>query len=303
MESLETMQRQLAGVEELMAVVKTMKTLAAVNIRQYERAVASIAEYEHTVRLGLHVVLHKAPEILAPEKPLPSDQCLILVMGTDQGMVGPFNDLITGRAVAAIQEMQTRGQVPTVWACGLRVKARLERMDCAVSRLFDVPTCISAITTAVRDILVHVENWHRPDPKARVLLIFNRHGQGAALHPNQAQLLPVNRPLLQSLGQRCHLSHSSPTFTMDPVALLTALIRQFFFVTTYRALAESLAAENATRLAAMQVAEKNIAERLDELRAAYHRQRQSAITEELMDVIAGFEALSEDNADPSLSLY
>jgi F-type H+-transporting ATPase subunit gamma len=82
---------------------------------------------------------------------------------------------------------------------------------------------------------------------------------------------------------------------MEPAQLLSALVRQFLFVTLYRTLAESLAAENASRLAAMQVAERNISERLEELRTAYHQQRQSLITEELMDVISGFEALTKDD--------
>jgi F-type H+-transporting ATPase subunit gamma len=71
------------------------------------------------------------------------------------------------------------------------------------------------------------------------------------------------------------------------------LIRQYLFAVLYRALAESLASENAARLASMQAAEKNIEERSDELTARYHRRRQNAITEELLDVTAGFEVLQD----------
>lgn len=59
---------------------------------------------------------------------------------------------------------------------------------------------------------------------------------------------------------------------------------------------KALAAENASRLAAMQGAESNIEDRLDELQGRYHRQRQMGITEELLDVVSGFEALSESTA-------
>lgn len=61
----------------------------------------------------------------------------------------------------------------------------------------------------------------------------------------------------------------------------------------YRALVESLAGENASRLASMQVAERNIGERLDELHAVYRHRRQSAITEELLDIVAGREASTQ----------
>ena len=73
---------------------------------------------------------------------------------------------------------------------------------------------------------------------------------------------------------------------------LRALIREYLFVSLFRACAESLASENAGRLAAMQRADKNINELLEHLNGTFHRLRQSGIDEELFDVISGFEALS-----------
>ena len=73
--------------------------------------------------------------------------------------------------------------------------------------------------------------------------------------------------------------------------LFRALIGEYLFVSIYRAFANSLASENASRLAAMQSAEKNIEERLEELFMQFHRQRQMTITEELLDIVSGFEAL------------
>ncbi|GAG38988.1 unnamed protein product, partial [marine sediment metagenome] len=78
--------------------------------------------------------------------------------------------------------------------------------------------------------------------------------------------------------------------------LFTSLVRQYLFGALFRAFAESLASENASRLASMQAAEKNIEERIDQLRLRFHRHRQSAITEELLDVVAGFEVLSQERA-------
>ena len=73
---------------------------------------------------------------------------------------------------------------------------------------------------------------------------------------------------------------------------LRALIREYLFISLFRACAESLASENASRLAAMQRAEKNIDELLEDLNRTFHRLRQSGIDEELFDVVSGFEALS-----------
>ena len=78
---------------------------------------------------------------------------------------------------------------------------------------------------------------------------------------------------------------------MDWDALFSALVQQYLFVALYRACAESLASEDASRLAAMQNAERNIKDRLDELHAEYHHQRQNSITAELLDIVAGYEAV------------
>ena len=75
---------------------------------------------------------------------------------------------------------------------------------------------------------------------------------------------------------------------------LRALIREYLFVSLFRACAESLASENASRLAAMQRADKNIDELLEDLNRTFHRLRQSGIDEELFDVISGFEALTAE---------
>ena len=83
---------------------------------------------------------------------------------------------------------------------------------------------------------------------------------------------------------------------MESDVLLSRLVRQYLFVSLFRAMAESLAGENASRIASMQAAEKNIQERLAELSTAYNQRRQTAITEELLDVVTGFEALMTDPA-------
>jgi F-type H+-transporting ATPase subunit gamma len=74
---------------------------------------------------------------------------------------------------------------------------------------------------------------------------------------------------------------------------LQALIREYLFVSLFKACAESLAAENASRLAAMQRAERNIDELVGDLNQKFRRLRQSSIDEELFDVLSGYESLSK----------
>lgn len=89
-------------------------------------------------------------------------------------------------------------------------------------------------------------------------------------------------------------SHIIPTFTMERRKLFSTLVRQYIFVLLYRALAESMASENASRLSSMQTAEKNIKETVEGLNMSYRHQYQTSITEELLDIVAGFEALQSE---------
>jgi F-type H+-transporting ATPase subunit gamma len=85
-----------------------------------------------------------------------------------------------------------------------------------------------------------------------------------------------------------------PNYRITTDNLLSALVRQYLFSGLYRALAESLASENASRLAAMQAAEKNIEEQLDRFTSEYNHERQESITSELLDMVAGYEALTKN---------
>ena len=127
------------------------------------------------------------------------------------------------------------------------------------------------------------------------MLVFHcQYVTRGAYEPRCLNLLPVDRGWLESLCQRPWPTHVLPAFTMDSEQLFSALIRQYLFVALYRAAAESLASENAARLTAMRGAERNITDQLDTLRMRFHQQRQQAITEELLDIASGFEALSEE---------
>ncbi len=79
---------------------------------------------------------------------------------------------------------------------------------------------------------------------------------------------------------------------MDPEKLLSMLLRQYIFVYIYKSFAESLSSEQGSRLESMQVAEQKIEDHLSKLNRDFHQKRQSEITEEIIDIMAGFEVLT-----------
>jgi len=293
METVEHLKKKIGTAQEVQSVVRTMKVLAAVSIRQYERAVESLGEYDRTVLLGLQTALKRRPRQPMPRRRHQQPRLGAVVFGSDQGMCGQLNDQIVSHA---LKEMDTLGGAPasrTILAVGERARARLEGAGQTVDEVLSVPGSPAGITSGVQEVLVRIEDWTAARGIERVTFFYSEQLSGASYRAQTLHLLPVDEAWLAKIEQNKWPTHVLPKFTMPWGQLFSALIRQYLFVSLYRAFAESLASENASRLASMQNAERNIQERLVQLRSRFHRQRQMTITEELLDIVSGFEALKD----------
>lgn len=293
-QALESMRRRIDSAEDLYGVVRVMKALAAASIRQCELAVESLAEYNRTIETGLQIVLWNRPEAI-PANSLSGKRRGIIVFGSDQGMCGSFNEQAATFAIDTIKALPEREEDRVVLVVGNRLVGRLEDAGCAVREQFPIPSTVSGITSAVQDVLLKVDELRFQEGVEQFLLIHHRPSAPARSAPATVQLLPIDAAWLRGLAKRHWSSRSLPTFTMDWRELFSALIRQHLFVSLYRAFAESMASENASRLASMQAAEKNIQDHLSVLAVEYHQGRQQSITEELLDIVAGFETLTKED--------
>ncbi|MBU2522610.1 MAG: F0F1 ATP synthase subunit gamma [Proteobacteria bacterium] len=290
MQTIEPLKRKIKSAQDLLSVVKTMKVLAAVSIRQYEKAMESLVEYNRTVEMGLQVVLKQRPEGIRIAEPVLKERLGVIIFGSDQGMVGQFNEVIARHAVSEMNKLQVKQKNRMVLAVGMRVISSLEEAGQPVEEYFSLPGSTAAITPAVEDLALKMEEWRSQEKIDQIVIFYNRES-GASYSPHTIHLWPVDSIWFQDLEQKPWPSRAVPFFTMDWNRLFSSLIQQYLFVSLYRAFAESLASENAGRLASMQAAERNIEDLLEELNFQFHQQRQSSITEELLDIVAGFEAL------------
>ena len=208
-------------------------------------------------------------------------------------MCGQFNELLVSHALERCHELQVAKKDLSIIAVGARALSRLEEAGEQVESSLPFPAAVSGITSRVQELLLKIEAWQCPGRRRPDHAVPSSTGLRRGLYrPQAVPLLPVDLEWLESLGQKPWPSRVLPTFTMARPRLVYALLGQYLFVSLYRAFAESLAAENAARLAAMQAAENNIEDRLKELSLQYNQLRQSTITEELLDIVAGFEALT-----------
>jgi F-type H+-transporting ATPase subunit gamma len=290
-DTTESLRRKISSAGDLQSVVRAMKALAASSIGQYEKSVRALADYYRTIELGFVACFRENESGTAMvEWKAPTDAGAIsaIVFGSDQGLVGQFNDVVADYAIKTLAALPGKCHV---WAVGERVHARLADAGLPQVGLFTVPNSVQAITPLVGQIQIECEA-HRDEGENAPLWVFhNRPLSGAFYEPVSQRLLPLDAQWQQGLGKIRWPTANLPEVMGGGSATLPALIREYLFISLFRACAESLASENASRLAAMERADKNINDLLEQLHGSFHQLRQSSIDEELFDVISGFEAL------------
>ncbi|MEO6902784.1 MAG: F0F1 ATP synthase subunit gamma [Bacteroidia bacterium] len=290
MDTLESLRRKIGSAGELESVVKTMKAMAAGNISQYEMATTSLNDYYQNVELGMIAYLMQKKTPVAKNEVITKIEksICVIVFGSDQGLVGQFNNLLGDFTNQSLQKLDGKKEI---WSVGERIHERLSDSGYKVTKLFSVPSSVSAITSLVDQLLISIESAKEKDKINEFYIFYNAPKTGAGYEPVSQRLLPLDSNWKHDLDKRKWPTKKLPQVVGGLDATLAALVREYLFVSIYKASAESLASENASRLEAMQRAEKNIDELLEEMNNKYHRLRQSSIDEELFDVVSGFEAL------------
>lgn len=294
-DTMASLSRKITSAGDLQSVVRTMKALAASSIGQYEQSVRSLTHYYRTVEMGLGVCLREtnsgSGQMDRDRHRQPGEgEIMAIVFGSDQGLVGQFNDIIADHASRTLAAFPG---VPKVWAVGERVHSRLSSAGMSMSGHFPVPNSMEAITPLVTQIQIQVESQVADGNDARLLVFHNSPHSGALYEPVHQVVLPLDAAWQQHVTRLKWPSKLRPEVLNGRAATLRVLIREYLFISVFRACAESLTSENASRLAAMERAERNIEELLETLHSNFHRLRQSSIDEELSDVISGYEALAK----------
>lgn len=310
-EGIQALAHQLGTAGKLRGVVRTMKALGAANIGGYEHAVHSLDGYYETVRLGLAACFGSSelpgesatgaapgPGRGVDAGPGPDARAGWIIFGSDQGLVGQFNTVLL-EAVTTARQGPPTGYVAVIrppygspaWIVGERLAMEIEGYGFAIQGNYPAPISIDKITNLVDELLLAVERLRAKDQLREVYVCHNKPTGKTSFITTVQRLLPLGSGLWEELAGTRWPTRQRPDIIGGTEATGMALIREYLFVSLYKACAESLASENASRLAAMEHAEKNIEELSEVLLRAYHRLRQEAIDEELFDIVFGAEAI------------
>ncbi len=294
MYTLEEIQKRIANIQDLHSLVRTMKVLASISIVQSEKAVESLVDYSRTTEMGLQVVLRDRAAVMETHTQQVEKRYGIIVIGSDQGMCGQFNEQIASYTLDRLEKMGITSEHYAIFALGSRAASRLEALGLPVEHYLPVPTMVEGIQATVQDILWQIDRWREKEDRNTMYIMHNRLISSSQTYQHTTRFWPINPNDFRFLEKRAWSTKMLPTYTMPWAELFSAIVRQYLYTTLSRSLAESMASENTNRLLSMQMAERNIEEKLAEISQIYHQQRQNSITSELLDVISGFEILMKE---------
>ncbi len=290
--TLASLRKKINNAKELRVVVRTMKAMSAAHIGQYEKAELALENYYAAIELGLVAFFrHARFQSHGQSSQTQSNKfnTTAVIFGSDQGLVGQFNEQVMSYMLANLKEQI---QTTAFWAVGERVYWRLKDAGITPQGFFTVPSSVDSITPLIEDILIQTQVPEQQIAHHQVYLFYNSHLTGAIYNATHQRLLPLDKVWQAKLTETVWPTKQVAQ-RIGGVKTLETLIREYLFVSLFRACAESLASENASRLIAMQRAEKNIDELLVGLNERYHQMHKDNIDAELFDVISGFEAIVE----------
>jgi F-type H+-transporting ATPase subunit gamma len=284
-----SLKRKIHSANDLKSVVSTMKAIATISIGQYQDSVLAQYDYTNTVLLGIlnclqHVGHTQINRYETPKK----GAVAVVVFGSDQGLVGQFNENLADYVVNQLAGFSGKKKI---WVVGERIQSRLEENGQSLEGSFTLPNAIGAITPLVGDILSELELQNEKGDVAEVFLYHNRPTENGIYEQTHTRLLPLDEQWRENILRMTWPGNKLPEVLGNTQSTLLKLVHEYLFVMLFRACAESLASENASRLAAMHRAEKNIEERLEFMQKQFHQLRQSGIDEELFDQVSGAQAI------------
>lgn len=285
MQGLQGIKKSIESAKNLESIVSTMKAHASSNINQFQNAAKASMEYRRVLDMSLYVILSQEEEELLALDEIEDGEVLHIVFGSDHGLAGRFNERISSFALEKIAKNSNN----KIIVIGQQIFQRLKD-DFDIYTSFMQPQTTDSISSMVNRLLVEIDVLRDETDVGKIVLYYNRPEDNSTFTVDTELLFPID--LLEIAKSKVKWeSNSIPTYFVEKEKIISDLIRQYFFITLYRAFCFSLASENASRLASMQSAEKNIDERLESLNFEYRRERQNSITEELNDVVSGFKAI------------
>ncbi|HCA48311.1 MAG TPA: ATP synthase F1 subunit gamma [Armatimonadetes bacterium] len=283
-ENLRVLRRKREIVGEIRQITRAMKLVSAAKLKRAMTWRSAARQYTAELEGALALVLAHAGEIEHPflDHDRPEERVGLLLVAGDKGLAGSFNAQVIGQAREFVQN--TGARVLT-FAVGTRTAEMARRARLNVVREF--PAISEREGGADLDAIArYVMRSYQRDEVQRVFCCYSRFISRISSTPDVRQLLPMQLPPVPEGAE-------APIFEPAPAALATAMLSQYLEGQIFDLLLSTAVAEHSARLLAMSAATDNAEEMIGDLTRFINRARQASITNELLDIAAGADALGQ----------
>ncbi len=299
---------RISSVKNIQKITRAMEMVAAARLRRAEQRIEHLRPYARAIRKMTQRVVEaveKIPSLPLLEEHESENKVGLLLVTGDRGLAGAFNSQILREGNRRALELEADGKEVVWYASGRRGVSSLEFRGREVSGQWAGFTDRPAFSDA-RDIAQEIAAQYVDDKVDRVEMIYNGYVSAMTQNVTTDVLLPLSavEQMLDDDGDDDDEDESEQSeqrdsghktlwiYEPDPEEILQRLVPDYIEISIYRALLESTASEHGSRMTAMRSAQENASDLISDLTLEMNRQRQAAITQEIMEVVAGAEGLS-----------
>ena len=297
MATVQDIKRRVRSVQNTRKITKAMELVAAAKLRRAEARIAALRPYADRMRELMIGTARATPVRGFPLLEAREDvrAVAILALTGDRGLAGGFNAQIVRRAFALEREARGQGQDVRWLVAGKKGRStfrfRRYELECSWTDFTDRPAYSDARAMARK--LAELYANREVD---RVVMVYNHYVSPLTQTVTAEEVLPIPRTVLEEDEQQTPYEialEGDFIYEPEPEDILARLLPTYLETTVYRALLESAASEHGARMTAMRNASKNAGELIDALTLEMNRARQAEITQEILEVVAGADALTQ----------
>jgi F-type H+-transporting ATPase subunit gamma len=297
---------RIASIKNINKITRAMEMVAAARLRRSEQRIAALRPYAEGMRKLTRLAAEQAgglPRVPVLDEHEEVNRVGVVLVTGDRGLAGAFNTNVIREGVRVRDRVREEGAASVAFSVVGR-----KGVSALTFRKLDVRTSYVGFTDRpafanAREIGEELTARYEEGDLDRVELVYNRYVSPLTQHVWRQTLLPLQQADVIGEGAGAEDEAAEPTdaeraqsrsqweYEPEPEELLARLIPEYVTISVYRALLESAASELGARMTAMRNAAENAETMMDDLTLEMNRVRQAEITQEILEVVAGAEAL------------
>ena len=296
MASVQDLRRRLRSIGNTRKITKAMELVASARLRRAQTRIEQMRDYAETMREVMAGTARATASVRGMPLLQRRDESAVAVVPLtgDRGLAGAFNAQVLRRSFALERALRGDGKQVRWLVSGKKGRSTLSfrryELAAAWTGYSDKPSYADA-----QAIVHRVAELYEQGQVDRVVLVYNEFVSPLVQRVVEREILPVSEELLETdeADRAQDAFRGDFIFEPEPEEILQRLLPAYLETEVYRALLESAASEQGARMTAMRNASKNAGELIDSITLEMNRARQAEITQEILEVVAGADALTQ----------